>query len=116
MAVPVPSADAQRDRREWQNFKKFKALIAAPGNLATGVAMPAAGDVYVSTTSVLAAKTVLVTVKGVDKWSPAAAANARDHVQFVERAVQVKKKAGAPGTVSAYVRNPLGKLFLFASG
>lgn len=114
--LAVASIGEQRARRERQDIRKFRALIATPGNLATGVTLPANAQVYVSTTSALAARTVLITVNDVDKYSPIQAAGRRDLLGFVQRGRVVKKKVGAPGTVSVYVQDGLGKLHKIAQG
>lgn len=99
------------EQRTRQDIKAFKALITTPGSLITGFNLPANADLYVSTTSVLAVTTLLVDSKGRALGAPAGAANKVYHIGWFERGRNVIKHAGAPGTVSLYVRNGLGKLF-----
>lgn len=114
---PTYDCCAQRER---ENFKKFKALIATPGNLVSGVSLPANADVYVSSSSVLAAVTLLVDAIGPEGTRnlgvPISVANDPHHIGRLYRATTVKKHTAAPGTVSVYMRNDLGHLFLFAQG
>lgn len=103
-------------RKRRQDYAAFAGLLATPGNLATGVQLPAAGELYVGTSSVLAATTVLVEAGTRELGSPAAAANSRHHVGRLERGVTVVKAAAAPGTVRLYLRDPAGAVQLIAQG
>jgi hypothetical protein len=104
-------------RSDRQDFKKFAALIKTPGNLVTGVSLPANGQIYVSTSTLLASSpTILVNAGTRALGVSSGPANATHHVGKLSRAVNVVKAAGAPGTVKLYVRNGLGKLFLIAQG
>jgi len=114
--VHVATLTQQHARRERQDLSKFRALIATPGDLAAGVTLPANATVYVSTTSALVASTALITVNDADRFSPIQAANRRDLLGLVQRGRVVKKKVGAPGTVSVYVQDGLGKLRKIAQG
>lgn len=102
-----------KKRRERQNLSAFAALIATPGNLVTGVVIPAESDVYVSTSSTLASTTHLLDVGDREIGAPAAVANKAHHVGRLHRGSMVEKAAGAPGTVSVYVRDGTGVLFKF---
>lgn len=104
-------------RQQRQDFRKFQALIATPGNLATGgVVLPSNADIYVSTSSLLAASTLLVDADARSLGAPAGAAAATHHIGWFERAVKFVKHSGAPGTVHIYIRNGLGHLFLIGQG
>ena len=105
-----------RLRRARQDFDEFSALVVTPGNLVTGVKLPANAVLYVSTTGVLASATALVTVAGGARGAPAGAANRRNNVGLGEAGSTVLKAGGAPGTVSLYVRNPAGKVVKIAQG
>ncbi len=105
------------ERREArQDFKKFAALIATPGDLVAGVSLPANGLFSVSTTSVLAATTVLVNAGTRALGAPAQAAGVTYSVGKLSRAVRVVKDGLAPGTVKLYVRDGFGKPHLIAQG
>lgn len=102
-----------RERKERQNVSAFSALIDTPGDLATGVVIPAEADVYVSTSSVLASTTHLLDVADREIGAPAAPANEAHHIGRLHRGSVVEKAAGAPGTVSVFVRDGMGSLFKF---
>lgn len=111
------TAVAYRRRKARQDFDEFAALVATPGNLATGVKLPAPAEVYVSTSSVLAASTVLVrTGTGRDLGGRVGPANQKHHVGRLGATLTVTKKAGAPGTVRLWVRDPAGVPKLIAQG
>lgn len=105
---------------ERENFKKFKTLIATPGNLVTGISLPANAQVVLSYSATLAASTVLVdagTTDGVRAMGmPASVAGTHFHIGKLSRATSLKKHTGVVGTVSAYYRNGLGHLYLIAQG
>lgn len=106
-----------RRQKARRDFSAFAALVDTPGNLVTGVVLPAAADVYVSTTSVLAAATNLLTVAPARPLgAPAGAAGAKHHAGRLGATAAVSKAAGAPGTVSLYVRDPAGVPRLIAQG
>jgi len=98
------------------NFARFKARIAAPGNLATGFALPGNGYFYISTTSVLGANTNLLTVGSRTLAAPAGIANKTQPVGYLTRGRTVTKAGGAPGTVRLFVRNGMGKLIKVGEG
>lgn len=105
---------------ERENFKKFKALIATPGNLTTGISLPANAQVVLSYSATLAASAPLVdasTTSGVRALGmPASVAGTHFHVGKLSRATALTKHSGVVGTVSVYYRNGLGHLFLIAQG
>lgn len=103
-------------RRRRQQYDRFRALVETPGNLATGVALPATGTLYVSTTSVLAATTKLVDAGVRELGAPAGAANAQHGIGTFEPGVTFTKHTGAPGTVSLYVQDPSGVRQKIAQG
>lgn len=107
-------------QRERENFKKFKALIATPGNLTSGVSLPANADIYIASSSALAAVTLLVDAVSSEGTrnlgAPISVAGDPHHIGRLYRATTIKKHTAAPGTVSAYMRNGLGHLFLIAQG
>lgn len=103
-------------RRERQNFDLFAALVASPAALGSTFALPAAGTLAVSTTSVLAATDELVTVNGANYGAPAGAAGAQKVIGFFGPNATIGKAAGAPGTVRVYVRDPAGVLRKIAEG
>lgn len=107
---------ARKSRKERQDITAFNALFETPGDLAAGIVLPANVKLYVSTSSVLAATTVLLDVGGVDYGAPAQAANVKYHTGSFEKDVTVAKKAGAPGTVSVYAMDGLGVLRKFGEG
>ncbi len=114
MALYTQPSCAQRER---QNFVRYKSLIATPGNLGTGVTLPADGYFYLSYSAVLASATVLVTANTTrDIGAPAEAANTQSPIGKLSRGVVVKKKTGVVGTVKLYVRDGLGRRFLIAQG
>lgn len=108
------------DQRERENFTKFKALIAVPGDLASGVSLPANADIYIASSSALVATTLLVDAVGSEGTrnlaAPISSASDPHHVGRLYRATTIKKHTGAPGTVSAYMRDGMGVLFLIAQG
>jgi hypothetical protein len=107
------------DRDQRQDFKKFKSLITTPANLVTGFKLPANGQIHISTTSVLAASTVLVTATGEtvrQLGARSGPAGQTQHVGKLSRATNVVKAGGAPGTVKVYVANGFGHLYLIAQG
>jgi hypothetical protein len=107
---------AMHVRRRRQQYDRFRALVATPGNLTTGVALPAACTLYASTSSVLAATTKLVDAGTRELGAPAGAANAQHCIGFFEPGVTITKHTGAPGTVSLYVQDPAGVRQLIAQG
>jgi hypothetical protein len=110
----------QEERRARQDNHAFAALTAAPGDLVVGFALPANAEVYVSTSSVLVVTTALINVEKPggtrDLHAPASAAETTHHVGRLERGVNVVKAVGAPGTVSVYMRNALGRLIKIGEG
>lgn len=110
---------SDRNRRSsLQDLYKFKSLIATPGNLTTGVALPANGQFFLSTTSALLAVTLLANVTNVKGTralgNPISIAGAKNPIGFLERGVTVSKRGGAPGTVRLYVRDESGNSLLIA--
>lgn len=100
-------------------------MIATPGSLATGVVLPAMGDLFVSTSAALVAPQALlempaVVVNGVSTQrkpgGKAGAAGTLTHVGRIGATTAIKKTAGAPGTVSLYVRDTAGALHVIAQG
>lgn len=98
------------------DFRKFKALIATPGNLVTGVKLPANCILYASTSAVVAVPIGLITVNARTLSASPGAANKIHSYNGVERGRTVTKAASAPGTVRVYVDNGSGKPILFAQG
>lgn len=99
--------DCLRKRR--QDFSLFDALIAANGSLTTGISLPADGEVYASTTAVLAAnKSLVKTTADRALYNPPGAANALHHLGYMTRSTVLELGADATGTVSVYVRDPAG--------
>ena len=105
-----------RRRKGREELKTFAALITTPANLVTGFRLPGNADVVISTSSVLAVSTALIVIGTHTLGSPAAAANAKYHVGYFETGKLVSKAGGAPGTVSVFVRDALGKTYLIAQG
>lgn len=103
-------------RRRRQQYDRFRALVETPGSLTTGVVLPAAATLYVSTSSVLAATTKLVDAGTRELGAPAGGANAQHNIGFFEPGVEFTKHTGAPGTVSLYVQDPAGVRKLIAQG
>jgi hypothetical protein len=106
----------QRARRARQDLSAFNALIAAPGNLVTGVALPANGLFYLTTTSALASAHVQVTCDGRSIGARAGAAGTYSAAGWFARASVVKKDAGATGTVSLWVQDAVGSFHKIAQG
>lgn len=98
------------------DFARFKARIAAPGNLATGFVLPGNGYFFISTTSVLAANTGLLTVGARTISAPAGITNKTHPAGYLEKGKTVIKAGGAPGTVRLFVRNGMGKLIRIGEG
>lgn len=99
-------------QRERQDFSAFKALIANPGNLATGFKLPARAELYISSSTLLAAATVLITANSRNLGAPAGLpANQKHHVGALDRGVRVAKAVTAPANVSVYIRDGMGYLF-----
>jgi hypothetical protein len=96
----------RRNRRVRQDFTDYAALVATPGSLTTGVALPAAGILWVSTTSALVAATALVDIGARSLGAPIGAANARHKIGYFETGMTVELAATAVGTVSLYVEDP----------
>lgn len=109
--------DAQRKRRARQDLKGFDALIASPGNLATGIVLPANGVFFLSNSTLRAVTTVVMTVNP-DRTIgiPASAANTYSPAGWLAAGKTVAKAVGAPGTVRLYVQDDLGTLYLIAEG
>ena len=97
-------------------LSEFSALIDTPGNLATGVKLPAPAFIVVSTTSALVANTKLVSIGARDLYVPPQAAGAYRSLGMFQASKTFTKAAGAPGTVSLYVRDGVGALHKIAQG
>lgn len=109
-------AQACYDRKDRQDFRKFKALIASPAALGSGLTLPANAQIYIASAVLLAAPTVLVDANGRHLGAPAAAAGAQWHIGKLSRGVVITKSVSAPGVVRIYVRNGLGHRYLIAQG
>jgi len=107
---------ALRDRKQRQDVTEFDALVATPANLATGFNLPANAELYVSTSSVVAVNTKLLDCGGRSLYVGPGVAGLKHHIGYYERSENVKKAAAAPGTVSVYIRDGIGKLFKIAEG
>lgn len=106
-----------RTKQERMNFDRFESLIAAPGNLVTGITLPAGAKLYVSSTSALAAVTPMISANATDVNVPATATvGLQQSVGYHSKDRLIKKAVGAVGTVSLYVQNGLGTLFKIAQG
>lgn len=105
--------DRQRDR---QDFAKFSALITTPGNLATGLQLPANCTMFASTDAILGATTALIEISGRTLYAHAGAANHINAYDGVECGRTIIKAVGAPGTVSVYLADGFGTPVLFAQG
>lgn len=101
-----------RARMNRQNFSAYAALIASPGAIATGFDLPANGDLYVSTDVPLASTTLLLDCESRELGAPASAAGVVHHIGWLERGRHVVKNATAPGNVSLWLRDSIGKLWL----
>ena len=95
-------------------LSEFSALIATPGNLATGVKIPAPARIVVTTTSILAANTNLVNTPSRQLYAPVQAADAYHSLGRFDAGTTFTKAGGAPGTVRLYIRDDLGVLHKFA--
>jgi hypothetical protein len=104
------------NRKHRQDLTKFNGLVATPGNLVTGVVLPANAKLYASCDAVIAAPVAVVTIKGKSYSLPACAANTIFPIQYAERDATVQKAAGAPGVISLYIEGNLGKLLKIAQG
>lgn len=109
-------ADLQCERRDRQDFRAFKTLIATPGDLVAGFKLPANGYFYISTTSALGAITPLLVARTHTLSAPIGAANRVQPIGYLEKAWNVVKAGGALGTVSLFVRNGMGKLIKIGQG
>lgn len=105
-----------RRRREETNFARFKALVAAPGNLATGVTLPAGVKLYASSSSALAAISPMITANSITTSAPVSQAGEARPMGYFQRDTVVIKAAGAVGTISLYVQDGVGKLYKIAQG
>lgn len=114
--LAVALFNARKSRKERQDITAFNALVAAPGDLAAGVVMPANVQLYVACDEALADVTALLTIKGVDYGAPASDAGDLFHVGWIEKDVTVTKKTGAPGTVSIHAMDGIGVLRKVAEG
>lgn len=114
MALLGYALNTYRNRKEREEFAAFAALVASPAALP--FVLPANATLAVSTSSVLAATDTLIAADGIDYGAPAGAANAKHAIGFFGRNTTIAKAAGAPGTVSVYVRDPAGALRLIAQG
>lgn len=94
----------------------FLPLMNVPAVLTTGFAMPASGTLHVSTTSVLAAPTVLVEVGGNDLGAPAGAAGRQHCIGWFDAGRAVSRAATALGVVTVYVEDAFGVLHKIAEG
>lgn len=104
-----------RARKGRQELKAFAALMATPGSLTTGVALPASATLRVATDAVLAGVTPLVQVGSRTLSASARAANVSHGLGWFERGKVFTKAAGATGVVKLYVQDDLGDLHLIAS-
>lgn len=93
----------------------YDSLIAAPGDLAAGITLPANARLYASVSVLLASTTAVVSVNGVDISLPAGAANAMSLIGWFERD-RVVTKVAPSGTVSLYAEDGLGVLRKIAEG
>lgn len=106
-------------QRERQDFDRYRALIATPGDLAPGVGitLPANGDLYVSLTSGQLATAVVLSVGDRDIGAPALTAGQRYNVGRFERGATIEQAGSVDsGELSLYVRDGLGTLFKIAEG
>jgi hypothetical protein len=110
--------DTAVDRRvSLKNAQAFAALVAAPGNLATGFQLPAAADLWASSSGIHAVVKPMITANTTRTLSgDVGAANVKHHVGYFERGVTVKKAAGAVGTISLYFKDWHGDFHLFGQG
>ena len=106
--------NAQRHRKERENFAALAALVASPAALP--FVLPASVTLAVSTSSALGAADTLIDADGIEFGAPAGVANAAHVIGYFGCNTTIAKAAGAPGTVSVYVRDPAGALRLIAQG
>lgn len=104
-------------RKGRQRESAFAALVATPGDLTAGVALPLAAPLVVASDAELTDVTALLeTSRGAVLHAPAGAAAARWPVGTQDAGVTITKHADAVGTVSVYVKAGLGRLLLIAEG
>lgn len=106
----------RRRRKSRQDYSAFDALLATPGDLLAGVKLPARATVLLSTTSTLLSPTLLVDVGARSLGIPSGAANAQHVIGSLGPGATVVKRAGAPGTVSLWIRTPAGSVRKIAQG
>lgn len=104
-------------RRERYAFQRYAALIATPGDLTTGVALPASARLRASVAAVLAAPTVVLNESsGRDIGLPAGASGDVHAIGWFEQDRELTKDAAAPGVVSLYIEDSFGKVYKIAEG
>lgn len=110
-------AQLNERRKQRQNLSAFASLIATPGNLVTGVALPANGKLVAACAAALADIGPLVSVNGTRTiFGSAGAAGNTNSLGYYERDVTLTKAPGAAGVVTLYVQDSLGNLHKIAEG
>lgn len=117
MTILMRALQQLRRRKARQDLAEFASLIDAPGNLATGVVLPANAHLRASVAALLAAPTVVIDVSGGREIGlPAGASGKVSRVGYFEASRTITKAAGAPATVSVYVEDGFGTLYKIAEG
>jgi hypothetical protein len=114
MSSAQGTAEARRKAR--QDLSRFDALIASPGNLASGFALPGNGRLHVSTSAALGVADALVEVGDRTLSIRSGAANRVCSIGYFEHGKIAIKASGAPGVVSLYVEDGLGVPILIGQG
>ncbi len=108
-------------RKERQNFTAYKALIETPGNLETGVPILAEADIYASVDVETEETTLVVDVDASEETErnlgiPELPADAPHNIGRLHRGSTITKNAEAPGIVSVFIRDGMGKLHKIGEG
>lgn len=117
-----PAALLYKRRKAREDFTSFAGLIATPGNLATGVALPAGAALYASRSVATLATTKILDVKAAggtlvaEQHLGTVAADAPYWVGHAREDLVLVKAVGLAGTLRVYVRNGIGTLFKIAEG
>ena len=115
----MENANNLRRNKDRRNFQQFAVLIATPGNLVTGFALPANGKLFASSDASLTGVVPYVSIRGVDHSGDNGAVAVAQKVHalgYAQEQAVVMKSTTAQGTVKLYVQDGMGRLFVIGQG
>jgi len=106
----------RKKRKKRQARGEYSTLIQVPGNLTTGIKLPANGNFRCSLAAQSAGGDLVLDAGTRELGVPAIAADIKYPLGFLEKGVTVTVKAGLPGTLSLYLETGLGVTSLIGTG